>query len=73
MEERISVSALERYPLPDRAAVEAALAAEAEKSRRQIVVLDDDHIAGRGTHEELLASNTIYQEIYQSQQEGVGG
>ena len=39
----------------------------------EILILDDDHIAGRGTHEELLASNTIYQELYQSQQEGVGG
>ena len=38
----------------------------------EILILDDDHIAGRGTHEELLASNPIYQEIYQSQQEGVG-
>ena len=38
----------------------------------EIVILEDDHIAGRGTHEELLASNAIYQEIYQSQQEGVG-
>ena len=38
----------------------------------EILVLDDDHIAGRGTHEELMASNAIYQEIYQSQQEGVG-
>ena len=37
----------------------------------EILILDDDHIAGRGTHEELLASNGIYQEIYQSQQEGV--
>ena len=37
----------------------------------EILVLDDDHIAGRGTHEELLSSNPIYQEIYQSQQEGV--
>ena len=37
----------------------------------EILVLDDDHIAGRGTHEQLLASNRIYQEIYQSQQEGV--
>ena len=35
------------------------------------VMLDDGKIAGQGTHEELLASNTIYQEIYQSQQEGV--
>lgn len=37
----------------------------------KIVVLDDDHIAGLGTHEELLAGNEIYREIYQSQQEGV--
>ena len=39
----------------------------------EILILDDDHIAGRGTHDELLANNRIYQEIYQSQQEGVGG
>ena len=39
----------------------------------EILILDDDHIAGRGTHEELLSNNKIYQEIYQSQQEGVGG
>ena len=37
----------------------------------KIVILDDDHIAGLGTHEELLKTNEIYQEIYQSQQEGV--
>ena len=39
----------------------------------EILILDDDHIAGRGTHEELLKTSSIYQEIYQSQQEGVGG
>ena len=27
----------------------------------EILILDDDHIAGQGTHEELLASNSIYQ------------
>ncbi len=37
----------------------------------KIVVLDDDHIVGLGTHEQLLATNEIYQEIFQSQQEGV--
>ena len=37
----------------------------------EILVLDDGKIAGQGTHEDLLANNTIYQEIYQSQQEGV--
>lgn len=37
----------------------------------EILILEDDHIAGRGTHDQLLATNPIYQEIYQSQQEGV--
>ncbi len=36
----------------------------------KIVILEDDHIAAEGTHEELLANSTIYQEIYASQQEG---
>ena len=35
-----------------------------------IVVLDDGRIKGCGTHEELLESNRIYQEIYESQKEG---
>ncbi len=37
----------------------------------QIIVLDDGRIAGIGTHQELMANNTIYQEINSSQQEGV--
>ena len=37
----------------------------------QIVILEDDHIAGLGAHQELLEHNEIYQEIYQSQLEGV--
>lgn len=37
----------------------------------QILVLDDGKIAGVGTHAELIASNSIYQEINASQQEGV--
>ncbi|MBE6913956.1 MAG: ABC transporter ATP-binding protein [Ruminococcaceae bacterium] len=41
------------------------------RSADKIVILDDDHIAGLGTHEQLLATNKIYQEIYMSQQEGV--
>ena len=36
-----------------------------------ILVLDDGKISGMGTHEQLMASNQIYQEVYQSQQEGV--
>jgi ATP-binding cassette subfamily B protein len=35
-----------------------------------ILVLDEGTIAGLGTHEELMRSNRIYQEIYHSQLEG---
>lgn len=33
----------------------------------QIIVLDEGHIVGQGTHEELLESNDVYQEIAYSQ------
>ena len=36
----------------------------------EIFVMDDGKITGRGTHTELLESNTEYQEIYASQMEG---
>lgn len=36
-----------------------------------ILVLDDGKISGMGTHEELMQTNHIYREVYQSQQEGV--
>lgn len=32
-----------------------------------IIVLDEGNLVGKGTHEELLANNEIYQEIYYSQ------
>ena len=35
-----------------------------------ILVLDDGKINGMGTHEELLANNEIYREVYESQQKG---
>ncbi|HCG62042.1 MAG TPA: ABC transporter, partial [Collinsella sp.] len=38
----------------------------------RIVVLDDGRIHGVGTHEELLAGDNIYQEIYASQMEFAG-
>jgi ATP-binding cassette subfamily B protein len=37
----------------------------------RIVVLQDGKIDGVGTHEQLLASNEIYREVYTSQQKGV--
>lgn len=38
----------------------------------RIVVLDDGRVHGVGTHEELLAGDNIYQEIYASQMEFAG-
>ena len=37
----------------------------------KIVVMDNGRIHAVGTHEELLASNEIYREVYESQQKGV--
>ena len=36
----------------------------------KIIVLDDGRISGIGTHEELIASNEIYREVYESQVKG---
>ena len=38
----------------------------------RILVLDNGQINGLGTHEELLKTNTIYQEVYNSQTQGSG-
>ena len=61
-----------REEIPDTTKIIIAQRISSVQYADEILILDDDHIAGRGTHEELLASNRIYQEIYQSQQEGVG-
>lgn len=37
----------------------------------KIIVMDDGKINAIGTHEELLAANSIYREVYESQQKGV--
>ena len=38
----------------------------------RIIVMDDGRVEGVGTHEELLASNTIYREVYEAQTGGNG-
>ena len=45
--------------------------ASVEKADR-IIVMDDGKISGYGTHEELLRSNEIYREVYESLQTGGG-
>jgi len=36
----------------------------------RIIVLDDGRIDGTGTHDELLATNAIYREVFESQTKG---
>ena len=38
----------------------------------RIIVLDDGRLNGFGTHEELLATNDIYRDVYESQTQGGG-
>ena len=38
----------------------------------RIIVMDNGRINGIGTHEELLASNAIYRDVYESQTGGSG-
>ena len=42
-------------------------------SADRILVLDDGHVSGFGTHDELMASNEIYRDIYEQQTKGGGG
>lgn len=37
----------------------------------KILVIDDGEIRGEGTHDELMQTNEIYKEIYETQQKGV--
>ncbi len=41
------------------------------KDADKIIILDSGQIAGMGTHEQLLDSNKIYQDIYQSQNRSI--
>ena len=38
----------------------------------RIIVLDNGHVNGFGTHEELLANNAIYRDVYETQTQGGG-
>lgn len=40
------------------------------KDADHIIVMEEGHINGFGTHEELLANNEIYREVYESQTNG---
>ena len=38
----------------------------------RIIVMDNGQVSGFGTHEELLQTNEIYREVYESQTKGGG-
>ena len=56
--------------LPDMTKIVIAQRISSVRHADQIIILDKGRINGIGTHESLLADNRIYQEIYESQQEG---
>lgn len=59
-----------REKLADTTTIIIAQRITSVKDSDRIIVLDDGKIAGIGTHDELMANNAIYQEVYYSQQKG---
>ena len=57
--------------IPDMTKIVIAQRISSVKHADQIIILDRGKVAAIGTHETLLANNRIYQEIYESQKEGV--
>jgi ATP-binding cassette subfamily B protein len=58
--------------IPDTTKLIIAQRISSVQNADRIIVLDDGKINGIGTHEELLASNAIYREVYESQTQGGG-
>ena len=56
--------------LPDMTKIIIAQRISSVRHADQIIILDKGRVNGIGTHESLLAENTIYQEKYESQKEG---
>lgn len=61
-----------REEIPDTTKIIIAQRISSVEDADMIIVLDDGHISGVGTHEELLKSNEIYKEVYTSQVKGAG-
>ena len=59
-----------REEIPDTTKIIIAQRISSVEDADQIIVLDDGKIDGLGTHEELLKSNAIYKEVFESQQKG---
>ena len=59
-----------REEIPDTTKIIIAQRVSSIEDADQIIVLDGGKIAGVGTSEELLKTNTIYREVYESQVKG---
>lgn len=59
-----------RFNLPNITKIIISQRISSIKESDRIIVLDDGEIIGLGTHQELLENNSIYREIYESQNEG---
>ena len=58
--------------LPDMTKIIIAQRISSVQNADRIIVLDNGVVNGFGTHEELLASNDIYRDVYESQTSGSG-
>ena len=59
-----------REEIPDTTKLIIAQRVSSVQDADKIIVLNDGQIDGIGTHEELMESNAIYREVYESQQKG---
>ena len=58
--------------IPDTTKLIIAQRVSSIQNADRIIVMDNGEINGFGTHEELLKTNTIYQEVFHSQTGGAG-
>jgi ATP-binding cassette subfamily B protein len=61
-----------REGIPDTTKLIIAQRISSVQDADRIIVMDEGQINGFGTHEELLVSNEIYREVYESQTKGGG-